>query len=92
MGYVAPPEDRRDEELMYHPMTIKELQDRVPFINWRSHFEDAFRVVKRKITDKERIVVYAPEYLEKLSRIVNEYNSTTDGKMYCSFLVLTTNI
>lgn len=52
-----------------------------PFIDWREHFEDAFRQVKRKITDKERIVVYAPEYLEKLSKIVIEYNSTVEGKM-----------
>lgn len=62
-------------------MTLKELQDRAPLIDWRAHFEDALRIVKRKVTEKERVVVYAPEYLEKLTSIVKEYNSTTDGKM-----------
>lgn len=74
-------DERRDEELLYHPMTLKELQDRAPLIDWRAHFEDALRIVKRKITEKERVVVYAPEYLTKLTGIVKEYNSTDDGKM-----------
>lgn len=78
---IAPIEERRDEELIYHLMTIKELQDLAPFIDWRDHFEDAFRVVKRKITEKEKIVVFAPEYLEKLTRLLFEYNSTVEGKM-----------
>lgn len=62
-------------------MTLKELQDRAPFIDWRAHFEDALRMVKRKVTEKERVVVYAPEYLEKLTIIITEYNATANGKM-----------
>lgn len=62
-------------------MTLKELQDRAPMIDWRAHFEDALRSVKRKVTEKERVVVYAPEYLEKLTGIVKEYNATVNGKM-----------
>lgn len=81
MLLLVPPEDRRDEELQYHLMTLTELQEKAPFISWRDHFEDAFRMVKRKISEKERVVVYAPEYLEKLTAIVKEYNATNDGKM-----------
>lgn len=62
-------------------MTLAELQDKAPFINWRDHFENALKIVSRKITDKERVVVYAPEYLEKLTGIINKYNATDDGKM-----------
>lgn len=62
-------------------MTLSELQDCAPFIDWRDHFEDALRLVKRKVTEKERVVVYAPQYLIKLTKIVCEYNATTDGKM-----------
>lgn len=62
-------------------MTLKELQDKAPFIDWRDHFDDAFRLVKRKITEKEKVVVYAPEFLEKLTVVVKEYNSTDKGKM-----------
>lgn len=78
---LAPAEDRRDEELLYHPMTLTELQDLAPFIDWREHFEDALRLVKRKVSDKERVVVYAPEYLTKLTKLVTKYNSTVEGKM-----------
>lgn len=81
MNPTVPPEDRRDEELLYHPMTLKDLQDRAPLIDWRAHFEDALRLVKRKVTDKEVVVVYAPEYLEKLTKIVHEYTATVKGKM-----------
>lgn len=62
-------------------MTLKELQDQAPLIDWRAHFEDALRIVKRKVTEKERVVVYAPDYLTKLTFIVKEYNKTDDGKM-----------
>lgn len=78
-------DERRDEELLYHPMTLKELQEKAPLIDWRAHFEDALRkntIVKRKVTEKERVVVYAPEYLTKLTSIVKEYNSSDSGKMY----------
>lgn len=84
-------EERRDEEQLYHPMTLRELQDLAPFINWRAHFEDALRLVNRKVTDKERVVVYAPEYLEKLTDIIKKYNATNDGKMYALLLYLKLN-
>lgn len=74
-------DERRDGELLYHPMTLKELQEKAPLIDWRAHFEDALRMVKRKVTEKERVVVYAPKYLEQLTDIVKEYNKTDDGKM-----------
>lgn len=63
-------------------MSLKELQKRAPFIDWRAHFDDAMRIVKRKVTDKEQVVVYAPEYLEKLTKIIKQYNSTVEGKMF----------
>lgn len=50
-------------------------------IDWRKFFEDAMRVVNKKITSKEKIVVYAPEYLMKLSQLIKEYNATQEGKM-----------
>lgn len=62
-------------------MSLRELQEQSPLIDWRGHFEDAFRVVKRKVTDKERVVVYAPEFLTKLTYIVKDYSKTDDGKM-----------
>lgn len=82
LANITTPQDmRRDEEEMYHLMPVKTLQLKAPFINWRDHFDEAFRLVKRKITEKENVVVYAPEYLEKLNALVKEYNATDDKKM-----------
>lgn len=39
------------------------------------------RIVNKKITSKEQIVVYAPEYLGNLTLLIKEYNSTTEGRM-----------
>lgn len=39
------------------------------------------RSVKKKIGNKENIVVYAPEYLKKLTGLIKKYNSTAEGKM-----------
>ena len=78
---TTPADQRRDEEELYHMLTLTELQEKAPFLNWRDHFEDALRLVKRKITDKEKVVVYAPEFLEKLTELVKEYNATDEKKM-----------
>ncbi|XP_055546148.1 endothelin-converting enzyme homolog isoform X1 [Wyeomyia smithii] len=81
LANITTPQDmRRDEEEMYHLMTLTTLQEKAPFINWRDHFEEAFRLVKRKITEKEKVVVYAPEYLQKLDTLVQEYHSTDEKK------------
>lgn len=50
-------------------------------IDWRKFFEDAMRIVNRKVTNKEEVVVYAPEYLGNLTTLIKEYNKTTEGKM-----------
>lgn len=78
---TVPNEDRRDEESLYNLMSLTELQDLAPFIDWRSHFEDAFRLINRKISEKEKVVVYAPQYLKNLTLLINNYTRTEDGKM-----------
>jgi hypothetical protein len=39
------------------------------------------KIVNRKVTSKEKIVVYAPEYLGNLSALIKEYQSTPEGNM-----------
>jgi neprilysin len=78
---TVPNEERRDEEAMYNLMTLTELQDIAPFINWREHFEDAFRLVNRKISEKEKVVIFAPTYLKNLTPLINRKTRTDDGKM-----------
>lgn len=44
------------------------------------------RVVNKKITSKEKVVVYAIEYLTKLSALIKDYNATREGRMYVQVL------
>lgn len=50
-------------------------------MSWQEYFSNAMRLINRKVTSKEMVVVYAPEYLEKLSAIIKENMKTDSGKM-----------
>ncbi|XP_021915643.1 endothelin-converting enzyme homolog isoform X4 [Zootermopsis nevadensis] len=78
---TSPPEDRRDGEKLYHLMPLSEVQEMAPFMSWQEYFSDAMRTSQRKVTGKDMVVVYAPEYLGKLSAIVTNYTLTRKGKI-----------
>lgn len=73
-------EDRRDEEDLYNPFTIKQWQKEAPFLNWTMFFNDAFQLVNRTILDTERIVVYAPDFFRNLTKIITRYRKTEEDK------------
>ncbi|XP_076451587.1 endothelin-converting enzyme homolog isoform X3 [Babylonia areolata] len=77
---TTPAEERRDEEKFYHKMTVGDLQRRFPMIDW-IHFLNSFlEGTGAKVNETEEVVVYAPEYLEKLCSILNSTLSTLDGR------------
>jgi len=78
---TIPSEDRRNEEAMYHPMKLWELESLAPFLNWTDHFNDAMKIINKQMTQKEVVVVYAPDFLGNLSKIIEEYEQTREGKM-----------
>ncbi|XP_044741561.1 endothelin-converting enzyme homolog isoform X2 [Chrysoperla carnea] len=84
----SPAEQRRDEERMYHNMSLADLDEKAPFISWTDYFSDAFKQVGKKITSKEIVVVYAPEYLQNLTVIIREYNGTKKGQIALSNYVM----
>ncbi|KAI8121604.1 Endothelin-converting enzyme like protein [Lucilia cuprina] len=77
---TIPLEERRNEEAMYHPMKLSELDAMAPFINWTEHLDYAMQLVNRRITQKEVVVVYAPEFLKKLSVIIMDMQKTVEGR------------
>ncbi|PZC81626.1 hypothetical protein B5X24_HaOG212332 [Helicoverpa armigera] len=77
---TTPSEDRRDEEGLYNPYTIRQWQKEVPFVNWTMFFNDAFKLVNRTIPDTERIVVYAPEYFKNLTKVIKKYSRTEEDQ------------
>lgn len=46
------------------------------------YFQNATRLVNKKINSKAQIINFAPEYFTKLTKLVKEYNKTVTGKMY----------
>ncbi|XP_043280868.1 endothelin-converting enzyme homolog isoform X2 [Venturia canescens] len=77
---TTPQEERRDEEKLYNRMSISDLQRLAPFMSWVEYFTNATRLVNKKVNSKAMIVNFAPEYFEKLARVVQEYNKTDTGK------------
>ncbi|KPJ19277.1 Endothelin-converting enzyme 1 [Papilio machaon] len=85
---TTPSEDRRDEESLYNPYTLKEWQKVAPFLNWSMFFNDAFKLVNRTVSDNERLVVYAPEYFKNLTRVIRKYSKTEeDQKTITSYMM-----
>lgn len=62
-------------------ITLKELQEKAGFINWRKHFQTAFKSIDRKVTGRESISIASPKYLTNITPLIKKYTSTDEGKM-----------
>ncbi|XP_048879417.1 endothelin-converting enzyme 1 isoform X2 [Brienomyrus brachyistius] len=71
---TVPQEERRDEELIYHKIQAKELATLAPAIEWMPFLTEVFSPVE--LNDSEPVVVYAKEYLEKVSNLINHTNKS----------------
>lgn len=78
---ITPPDQRRDEQSIYHKMTVTELQATANFIDWLEFFSDAMSLVNITLEKNFSVVVYAPIYLKKLTILVNKYLATLRGKI-----------
>ncbi|XP_076641509.1 M13 family metallopeptidase neprilysin 3 isoform X3 [Halictus rubicundus] len=78
---MTPLEDRRDEEKLYNLMTLNQLQEKAPFLSWVTYFQNATRLIGKKINGKATIVNFVPEYFVKLSKLVTNYTKTDEKKI-----------
>lgn len=85
---TIPAEDRRDDEQLYHKYKLKHLMKMAPFIDWISYFNFAFSQINHTITEDEPIVVYSPAYLSNISVLIQEYNSSSEGRTWVHSLSL----
>ncbi|XP_034934335.1 neprilysin-1-like [Chelonus insularis] len=77
---TVPGADRRDTSANYRKMTLRELQRKVPQIQWRTYFQT---FVNASITDDELVVSYAMPYFIQMGRIIQE---TDERVLYNYFL------
>ncbi|XP_077582062.1 endothelin-converting enzyme 1 [Stigmatopora nigra] len=71
---TVPLEERRDEELIYHKMEAKDLKSLAPAVDWMPYLNEVFAPVT--INESEPVVVYAKEYLPKVSDLIANTNKS----------------
>ncbi|KAG5836976.1 hypothetical protein ANANG_G00234360 [Anguilla anguilla] len=67
---TVPQDERRDEEKIYHKLTIAELQILAPAVDWLDYLSSALSPLD--LNDTEPVVVYAKEYLQQVSDLINK--------------------
>ncbi|XP_071109862.1 neprilysin-like isoform X2 [Haliotis cracherodii] len=80
---TIPQDQRRDNEQLYNRMTIAELQRRVPGFDWLRYLSVIFGHVNIAIDAVEEVVVYAPDYLENMVKILHRW----DKRVIFNYLV-----
>ena len=51
-------------------------------IDWTTFVNAGFKLINEKLHPSEEIVVYAPEYLKKISEFLKTKAATQQGNMY----------
>ncbi|KZS20196.1 Endothelin-converting enzyme 1 [Daphnia magna] len=72
--------ERRDEEKLYHALTVADLQNLAPFLDWNAYFQSAFFQVNISITPSHPVVVFSPDFLHNLSVVIEDLVVTDKGK------------
>ncbi|CAM5174101.1 unnamed protein product [Natator depressus] len=66
---TVPQDERRDDEKIYHKMSIAELQALAPAIDWLDYM--AYALTPLELSEAEPVVVYGREYLQQVSELIN---------------------
>ncbi|GFS48803.1 endothelin-converting enzyme homolog [Trichonephila inaurata madagascariensis] len=74
-------EEQSEHDKLYRKLTVSQLQEVAPFINWRHYFNSAFKKVGREIYSSEPVMVLSLDYLKKLSELVTQYLSNAHGRV-----------
>uniref|UniRef100_A0A673HMG1 endothelin-converting enzyme 1 n=1 Tax=Sinocyclocheilus rhinocerous TaxID=307959 RepID=A0A673HMG1_9TELE len=78
---TVPQDERRDEEKLYHKITIADLQVLAPAVEWLDYLN--FVLPPLELNDTEPVVVYAKEYLQQVSDLINK----TDHSLLNNYMI-----
>uniref|UniRef100_A0A8C8RHB8 endothelin-converting enzyme 1 n=1 Tax=Pelusios castaneus TaxID=367368 RepID=A0A8C8RHB8_9SAUR len=78
---TVPQDERRDDEKIYHKITIAELQALAPAIDWLDYM--AYALSPLELSDAEPVVVYGREYLQQVSDLIN----STDRSVLNNYMI-----
>ncbi|XP_064461110.1 neprilysin-1-like isoform X2 [Ornithodoros turicata] len=68
INLTIPNEQRRNFSVIYNKWTMEELQERIPLVNWTRYFN---AVMPMELSPKEEVVVFAPQYLKRMSQLID---------------------
>lgn len=80
---TVPQDQRRDEEKIYHKVSIAELQSLSPAVDWLDLL--TFSLSPLELNDSEPVVLYAKEYLQQVSALI----SRTSKSLLNNYMVWT---
>uniref|UniRef100_A0A8C2X8X1 endothelin-converting enzyme 1 n=1 Tax=Cyclopterus lumpus TaxID=8103 RepID=A0A8C2X8X1_CYCLU len=80
---TVPQDQRRDEEKIYHKVTISELQVLAPSVEWLDFLSSSLSPLELNAT--EPVVLYAREYLQQVSELINR----TDRSLLNNYMMWT---
>ncbi|XP_030008243.1 endothelin-converting enzyme 2-like isoform X2 [Sphaeramia orbicularis] len=80
---TVPQDQRRDEEKIYHKVTISELQGLAPAVDWVDYLSSSLSPLE--LNDSEPVVLYAREYLQQVSELINK----TDRSLLNNYMMWT---
>ncbi|KFQ57098.1 Endothelin-converting enzyme 2, partial [Pelecanus crispus] len=78
---TVPQAERRDDEKIYHKMSIAELQALAPAIDWLDYL--SYALAPLELADTEPVVVYGDTYLQQVSDLIN----STDRSILNNYLI-----
>lgn len=73
-------EERSNVSMLYKRMTVRELSNKVPQINWKTYLSI---VQNRSVEKSETLVIFAIEYMEKLVELVEK----TESEVIANYLL-----
>lgn len=85
-----PREERRNASALYHPTSIKELQEKYPYIQWLEYI-NALMPSTLQVDENEVISVTVPTFFEKLGDILNATPKRTMANYFLWRIILATS-
>ncbi|TKS80520.1 Endothelin-converting enzyme 2 [Collichthys lucidus] len=80
---TVPQDQRRDEEKIYHKVTIAELQLLAPAVDWLDYLSSSLSPLE--LNDTEPVVLYAKEYLQQVSDLINKTDRSSNWYQFEAF-------
>lgn len=85
-----PREERRNASALYNPTTIKELQEKYPFINWRDYI-NGLLPQKVQVDESERVINSVPKFFEQIGAIIESTPKRAIANYFSWRVVLSTS-